>query len=199
MVPVEVDEKFLRRQPLIQVSGVAININKDNKLFDVDAVQYVYAMKTIPRDNVLFPSRAYFPDSARFQNSKPMPNKDSYVSFRGHITRIGLSPAGVLERFFIEIDQLAFLGKKGTAPFECAYLIPSSLGLMELMIALPVPTTPSPSRVSKLKFSFDAGKSPRPLKRQKQANDTPTSSQDPAGGLGETEEIEYIDLPKTPQ
>lgn len=195
MVPVEVNEKFLRRQPLIQVSGVAININRDDKLFDVDAVQYVYAMKTIPRDNVLFPSRAYFPDSARFQNSKPMPSKDSCVSFRGLITRIGLSPAGVLERFFIEIDQLSFLGKKGAAPFECAYLIPSSFGLMELIKALPVPTTPSPSRVSKLKFSFDAGKSPRPLKRQRQAIDAPTSSQDPAG---ETEEIEYIDLPKNP-
>ena len=178
---------------------MAININKDSKLFDVDTVQYVYAMKSIPCDNVLFPSRAYFPDSARFQTSKPMPNKDSYVSFRGHITRIGLSLAGVLERFFIEIDQLAFLSKKGTAPFECVYLIPLSLGLMELMTVLPVPTTPSPTCVSKLKFSFDASKSPHPLKRQKQANNVPTSSQDAAGGLGETEEIEYIDLPKTPQ
>ena len=189
------DDKHLRRQPLLQVSGVAININRDDNLFDVDAMQYVYAMKRLPCDNSMFPTRSYFPDTPRFQKSKPMPNKDSCVSFRGLITRLGLSPTGVLERFFIKLDQLSFLGKKGGAtPFECTYRILSSLDLE--LTTLPVPTTPTPSRVGKLRFSFDAAASPRPRKCQKQANDASTSSQDPAGGPGE--EFEYIDLPGTP-
>ena len=194
----EVDEQWMRRPPLIQVCGVAANIRRDDKVFDVDAVQYVYALKGLPRENSVLPICTYFPDSPRFQNSKPMPSKDTYVSLRGILTRFSFSPAGVLERFFVELDQLAFLGKKGAMPFECMCLLFSS-SCLELMVTPPVPTTPTPTRASKLKFSFDA-KSPLSVKRRKMNNAIASSqvltlSQDPIGG---DEDIEYVDPPTTP-
>ena len=121
LLPVEVDPAHLQRQPLIDVCSLATKINRDEKVFDVDAIQYVAAMKDLPRESSVFPFHAYFLDNAQFGKNKPIPGKDTYVHAGGLLTCLGVSPTGVLDRFYVELDQLSFLGKKGFAPLECEY------------------------------------------------------------------------------
>ena len=106
---------------MIDVCSVATKINRDDKVFDVDAVQYVTVMKDLPCKLSVFPFHAYFPDSARFSKNKPMPSKVTFVHACGLLTRLGISPTGVPEYFYVELDQLLFPVKKGFTPFECEY------------------------------------------------------------------------------
>ena len=100
---------------------MATKINRDEKVFDVDAIQYVAAMKDLPCESSVFPFYAYFPDNARFGKNKPIPGEDTLVHAHELLTCLGVSPTSVTDCFYVELDQLSFLGKKGFAPFECEY------------------------------------------------------------------------------
>jgi hypothetical protein len=138
MIPVEVQPEHLRLgRPYINICGLAININKRDDTFDIDAIQYTSALKEIPRDASVFTARVFIPDTPRYKKNKPMPSTNSFVFVSGFLGRFTVSLTGIAERFYAELDKVAFLGKKVNSLMESTSSLGNFPGSISLMLSKP--------------------------------------------------------------
>ncbi|KAJ7828160.1 hypothetical protein B0H14DRAFT_3466537 [Mycena olivaceomarginata] len=102
-------ENFSLSQPaFVQICGLASNINKDDATFDVVVQQYISATRSAE----CFPTRCFIPDTPRFQNYKPIPNKGKFVSVTGFLTGVERDDDHTVKHFLIDVDQVVFLGQR---------------------------------------------------------------------------------------
>ncbi|KAJ7917782.1 hypothetical protein B0H13DRAFT_2321992 [Mycena leptocephala] len=109
LIPLGSPENFSLSQPaFVQVCGLASNINKDDATFDVVVEQYISATRS-PES---FPTRCFIPDTPRFQNYKPVPNKGKFVSVTGFLTGVERDDDHAVKHFLLDVDQVVFLGQQ---------------------------------------------------------------------------------------
>jgi hypothetical protein len=93
----------------VNVSGIAINSNKADAVFDVNAGQYTSHYKTNKTLSV-FPVRCNFA-SNKYKLKKPIPNENSYVAVEGSLGDIENDSTGQATLFHVSVDNINFLGK----------------------------------------------------------------------------------------
>ncbi|KAF8056976.1 hypothetical protein FPV67DRAFT_1677733 [Lyophyllum atratum] len=149
LMPADVDD--LRVQPYVDICGLPKNIDRNDAAFDIHAPQYTAALRE-NRDDSVFPARALIPDSPRYNknNKKPVPSANTYVHIRGFIKRMEQDDAGRPIRFFVDVDNITFLGHP-TTPAQSES-----------------PTTPDKLGKRKLRGSFDT---PSPFASKRRKND----------------------------
>jgi hypothetical protein len=92
---------------------VQLSISDQTRLtFDVVAEQYVGATRNVE----CFPTRCLIPDKPRFQKFKPVPSKGKFVSVTGFLTGVEWDEDHTVKHFFIDVDQVAFLGQQSVSP-----------------------------------------------------------------------------------
>jgi hypothetical protein len=121
MLPVKIED--IRHQPYIHLCGPAKLPNKADATFEIDAPQYVSALKNIPRENMTFPAHILIPDSPRYKKGKPIPTVNTYVAVAGFLSHIAMpsfeATNSDVDRFCVTLDNISFLGKKMHMPIEC--------------------------------------------------------------------------------
>ncbi|KAF9536723.1 hypothetical protein CPC08DRAFT_811136, partial [Agrocybe pediades] len=116
----------------IHVSGLALNCNKDKSMFELDIEHYISSMKDIKSSSSSKSSKprapitCYIPDSPRYKVAKPMPYNKCYVSVSGFLTDVlyVTGTTDLVNRFFIEVDNIVFLGQHSSAS---ASTVPNTL------------------------------------------------------------------------
>lgn len=99
-----------RCRPFVQITGTAINANKDTSTFEVDSAQYTAALKN-DRPFSVFPVRGLIPYSHRYKKGKPVPHNNTYVSFSGFLCRFTIDETGFPDRFYVDVENISFLGR----------------------------------------------------------------------------------------
>ncbi|KAJ7217387.1 hypothetical protein C8J57DRAFT_1095875 [Mycena rebaudengoi] len=97
------------QRPYTHITGLPSNINKDDATFEVNVEQYIAATKSTK----LFPARCLIPDTARFKNFKPVPSQGKCVSVMGHLSAVERDDNRAVKNFFIDVDNVIFLGQQG--------------------------------------------------------------------------------------
>jgi hypothetical protein len=163
----------MRVQPYIHVSGAAVNSNKTDGFFDLNATQYTSYYKS-NRTLSNLPIRAHF-DQSKFKAKRPIPSNNTYVSIEGFLRDVDTDASGQATLFNVSIDNISFLGRAALPVppaagqgehHSSAYFCTNHSSNPTITYVL-APSTPSKS--TRFKFSFDTS-SPSPSTR------TPTSS-----------------------
>ncbi|KAJ7926432.1 hypothetical protein B0H13DRAFT_1862264 [Mycena leptocephala] len=137
-----------------------------------DAKRAAEAAHTIPLKS-LFPLIACIPDSHRFKDGKkkPTPYANRYCGFSGYLAGVrgALEGEKMVDRFYIEVDTIAFLGNiVAAAPFAKSTPVQST-------------SQASGSSTKKPRWSYPTKAS---LGKRKDNNDgAPSSSPSPATGI----------------
>ena len=99
----------MRTSPYVSVSGVAINSNKLDGFFDINASQYTAHYKN---DHALsvFPVCTHF-NSNKYKTKKPLPSNNSFVYIEGFLENIDYDSTGHATTFHVSVDNISFLGK----------------------------------------------------------------------------------------
>jgi len=136
LIPTKTDD--MRQQTYISVSGAAVNSNKADDFFEVNAAQYTSHYKNNRPLSVL-PVRAHF-NLKKYKTKKPIPSDNTYISVEGFLEDIEIDTAGHPILFHMSVDNISFLGRAGApSPSRACGLGPST-----------------PSRSSRFKFNFKA-------------------------------------------
>ncbi|KAF8274205.1 hypothetical protein EI94DRAFT_1696141 [Lactarius quietus] len=72
----------------------------------------------------LFPIHALIPDSPRYKSKKPIPANNSYVGIASRLTRICPTSEDSENRFYIDVDNITFLGRPPTIPIRSSDTAP---------------------------------------------------------------------------
>ncbi|KAN0107268.1 hypothetical protein V8E52_010320 [Russula decolorans] len=138
LIPTKTDD--LRQKPYINVSGAALNSNKADGYFEINAPQYTSHYKTNRAQSIL-PVQAHF-NSNKYRTRKPIPSNNTYVSIEGFLEDVETDTSGCAMLFRVSVDNINFLGK-------------AVLSTSTVSAGNPGPTTPS--RSSCFKFNFNDG------------------------------------------
>jgi hypothetical protein len=153
LIPTKTDD--MRQQTYINVCGAAVNTNKSDDCFEVNAAQYTSHYKN-NRPLSILPVRAHF-NLNKYRTKKPMPSDNTYVSVEGFLEDIETDAAGHATLFHMVVDNISFLGRATFSSSIACGLVPST-----------------PSRSSRFKYNFDT-LSPTPS-TQASAPSTPSTS-----------------------
>jgi hypothetical protein len=99
----------MRQQTYINVCGAAVNTNKSDDCFEVNAAQYTSHYKN-NRPLSILPVRAHF-NLNKYRTKKPMPSDNTYVSVEGFLEDIETDAAGHATLFHMVVDNISFLGR----------------------------------------------------------------------------------------
>jgi len=156
LIPTKTDE--VRQPTYINICGAAMNINKPEDSFEVNAGQYTSHYKN-NRPLSTLPVRAHF-NLNKYRTRTPMPSDNSYVSVEGYLEDVETDSAGHATLFHVLIDNISFLGR-------ASYSSPISCGQG--------PSTPSRSS-RRFQFSYDTLSPTRSPYTQVSAPSTPSTS-----------------------
>lgn len=112
LIPTKTDD--LRQQPYINISGAAINSNKTEGFFEVNAAQYTSHYKTNRALSIL-PIQAHF-NSNKYRTKKPIPSNNTFVSLEGFVEDVETDANGHATMFRVSVDNINFLGRATLAP-----------------------------------------------------------------------------------
>ncbi|KAF8487973.1 hypothetical protein F5888DRAFT_1810178 [Russula emetica] len=84
LIPTQAE--FTQQQPYVNVSGIAINSNKADTVFDVNTGQYTSFYK-YNKTLSIFPIRCNF-SLNKYKVKRPIPNKNSYIAVEGFLAEI---------------------------------------------------------------------------------------------------------------
>lgn len=119
-----------RHLAYVTVSGTAINCNRENKTFEINAAQYVSILKPKRQNEVKgdpkkqappsvgsFPIKCDFADSPRFKAKPPTPKDGAYVTLEGFLTSFVLTPGETFPHHFtVRVESITFLGRTTVTP-----------------------------------------------------------------------------------
>ena len=111
----------MRQQVYINVSGAAVNSNKDNGFFEVNATQYTSHYKNDDRSLSTLPVRAHF-NTSRYKNKMPIPFDNTYVTVEGFLENVETDTAGHATTFHMSVDNISFLGRANLSPSKLSDL-----------------------------------------------------------------------------
>lgn len=135
LIPIKTDD--MRQRAYINVSGAAVNANKTDGFFEVNAAQYTSHYKN-NRTLSILPVQAHF-SSNKYKTKKPIPSNNTYVTIEGFLEDIETDMAGRVTLFHVSVDNINFLGRATLSASTASSKAPST-----------------PSRSSRFKFNFDA-------------------------------------------
>ncbi|KAK7016087.1 hypothetical protein R3P38DRAFT_2786463 [Favolaschia claudopus] len=170
----------LRQRLYMHIAGAAINPDSTAATWTMDADQYTStfreASKKLPKSAKLrsyMPVKCTIPDGSRYANSqKPVPYKGRYLMATGYLADLTSTLGNdgkIVERFCIEVDNVAFLGTVAATP---AAKDPSS-------------STSTPAAGSnKRGWSFGAVGDKKGKKRARLSDLSDGASSSPAGSFG---------------
>lgn len=121
----------------LNISGAALNSNKSDGTFQVNAAQYTSHYKNNRALSIL-PVQADL-NSNKYRNKKPIPSNNTYVSVEGFLDDIETDTEGHATRFHVSVDNIGFLGRATFPPSPAVGQVPST-----------------PSRSFRFKFNFEA-------------------------------------------
>src|SRR4051794_28754344 len=104
----------MRQRPYINISGTALNCNKTDGFFDINASQYTSYYKN-NRTLSNLPVRAHF-DSNKYRTKKPIPSNNTYVAVEGFLGDIERDAAGHITLLHMSVDNINFLGRAVFSP-----------------------------------------------------------------------------------
>ena len=145
----------MRQKAYINVSGAAINSNKTDGFFEVNATQYTSYYRN-HRTLSTFPVQAHF-NSNKYKTKKPIPSNNTYVSIEGFLDDIETDESGRASTFRVLVDNINFLGKATPLPSTPGRISESTSFSAIQLRNKPLILAPStPSRSSRFKFNFEA-------------------------------------------
>ena len=104
----------MRERPYVNVSGAAVNSNKTNAVFEVNAPQYTSHYKGNRAQSIL-PVQAHF-NSNKYKSKKPIPSNNTYVSIEGFLDNVDTDCNGRASKFHVSVDNINFLGRATISP-----------------------------------------------------------------------------------
>jgi hypothetical protein len=107
LISIKTDD--MRQQAYINVSGAAMNFNKTDSFFEVNAAQYTSYYKN-NRTLSILPVQAQF-NSNKFKTKKPIPSNNTYVSIEGFLENIETDTAERATLFSVSVDNINFLSR----------------------------------------------------------------------------------------
>lgn len=108
---IEIAAEHIRQPPYLCLSGVAVNTENPDEVFDITAHQYVSFYKSQPHLSLL-PVRACF-NERRYRNQKPIPSNNACVSVGGFITSVEVDKESGQPSFFhVCVDSMNFPNRK---------------------------------------------------------------------------------------
>ncbi|KAF8262365.1 hypothetical protein EI94DRAFT_1704827 [Lactarius quietus] len=116
LVPAEVEDACI--PAYVHATGTATAVDTSNATFNVDSYQYTYAF----RSPQLFLIHAMILDSPRYKTKKPVPSNNSYVGIAGWLTRINPTGHDSEDRFYVDVNNITFLGHPPTIPVQSSDL-----------------------------------------------------------------------------
>ncbi|KAF7970451.1 hypothetical protein HWV62_23895 [Athelia sp. TMB] len=112
--------------PWFIISGTVTVSDESASMFSLEPSQYVAALKNAkeadPLVSMILPVQCYIPDSPRYKKGKPIPRVGGMVSFEGFLTSVTRrvdpddAEKKVAEKFYFEIENLAFMGRATVPP-----------------------------------------------------------------------------------
>ncbi|KAK1215902.1 hypothetical protein PQX77_021477 [Marasmius sp. AFHP31] len=180
----QLDETKFR--PLVDICGVASNINRQNATFTLQSSQYLQ----LGSRKLTFPAHAVVPDSPKFQNIGKdrvlPPSENTYVSITGILTRVITKPGkngedGPVESFCVDIESTSNLGRPppSSTSKETPVQLKSTAGSKRKRVE--VPAAANSIKAPRAAVGISAGTSAR---RHQHTNDAVASG----SGSQETEE-----------
>ena len=167
----------MRFPPYITVSGAALDSNKVDGSFRINASQYTTYYRS-NRTKSCLPVQGNFLLS-KYSDKKPVPTNNSFVTIDGFLTDVVTDHFGEASLFEVSVDNISFLGKIGVSPttsgshagqgtmFCCVIISPRSHTFL---------SDSKPNRSSRFKFDF-ASSSKSSIPDGFTTADDPSSSQ----------------------
>ncbi|KAJ7922046.1 hypothetical protein B0H13DRAFT_2317808 [Mycena leptocephala] len=97
---------------VVEICGVAADVNRDKATFHIDAEQWVSATS----NTETFPVHCLIPHNAKFKKYKPIPSKGKPVSVTGFLTGLERNGDQSIKHFIVDVDAVTFMGTGQTAP-----------------------------------------------------------------------------------
>ncbi|KAJ7695385.1 hypothetical protein B0H17DRAFT_431536 [Mycena rosella] len=114
MLPLGSPESFdLCHHATVHVCGPASNPDKKDSTFEINAEQYLAAMKAA---NNHFPVRCLFPPTARWEKYKPVPGKGKPIAIEGLLTGVERTDDRTVKHFIVDLEKVTFLSQTPAAP-----------------------------------------------------------------------------------
>lgn len=107
LIPTKTED--IQQQPYINISGAAVNSNKSNGFFEVNAAQYTSHYKNNRALSIL-PVKVNF-NSNKYRTKKLIPSNNTYVSVEGFLDDFETDTAGHVTQFHISVDNISFLSR----------------------------------------------------------------------------------------
>ena len=107
LIPTKTED--VRQRAYINVAGAAVNSNKTDGFFQINAAQFTSHYKN-ERALSILPVQAHF-NSNKYRTKKPIPSNDTYVSVEGFLEEIETDTAGHTTLFHVSVDNISFLGR----------------------------------------------------------------------------------------
>lgn len=119
----------MRHRAYINISGAAVNFNKIEGFFEINATQYTLHYKSNRAQSIL-PVQAHF-NSNKYRTKKLIPSNNTFVSIEGFLEDVETDAAGHATLFRVSVDNINFLGRATLSPSK-----PGGLGMYFQYVSL---------------------------------------------------------------
>lgn len=112
LIPTKTDD--MRQSAYINLSGAAVNSNKTDGFFEVNATQYTSHYKNNHALSIL-PVQAHF-NSNKYRTKKLIPSNNTYVSIEGFLEDVETDASEHVCLFCVSVNNINFLGRATLSP-----------------------------------------------------------------------------------